>query len=54
MRKNINPYESDTNFSPVHKSSYVKFKGTFLKQKSVSFLHKKVVNLHISFNLDEW
>ena len=49
----INPYQSDTNFCPVHKSSYVKFKGIFLKQKGVSFLTKKVVNLYISYDLDE-
>ena len=50
----INPYESDTNFSPVHKFIYKNFKGIFLKQKNVSFLHKNVVNLYISYNLDEW
>ena len=54
LEKIINPYESDTNFSPVHKSSYVKIKGIFLKQKSVSFLHKNVVWNKISYNLDEW
>ena len=54
-RKIINTYESDTNFSPEYKSRYeeVTFKGVCLKQKSVSFLHKKVVNLYISYTLDK-
>ena len=54
--KIISPYKSDTNCSPEYHSSYgiVTFKGTCLKQKSVSFLHKKVVNLYISYTLDKW
>ena len=53
--KIINTNESDTNFSPEYKSRYeeVRFKGICLKQKSVSFLHKKVVNLYISYTLDK-
>ena len=30
------------------------FKGIFLKQDNVSFLHKKVVNLYITWKLDTW
>ena len=46
----------DTNFSPEYDSYYgiVTFKGICLKQKSVSFLHKNVVNLCISYTLDKW
>ena len=32
--------------------SRVGLKGIYLKQDSVSFLHKKVVNLYISYKLD--
>ena len=50
----INPYKSDTNFSPELNGS-VYFKGICLKQsvkKSVSFHHKNIVNLYISYKLD--
>ena len=45
----------DTNFSPGYNYQYepIKFKEIYLKQKSVSFLHKKVVNLYISYTLDK-
>ena len=33
----------------ISRISRVKFKGIFLKQDSVSFLHKKVVNSYISY-----
>ena len=54
-----NPPTSDINFSPkiIDKykfSSRVEFKGICLKQDSASFLHKKVVNLYISYKLDAW
>ena len=54
QEKIINLNEADTNFSQGYVSSYgiVTFKGICLKQKSVSFLHKKVVNLYISYTLD--
>ena len=54
--KIINPYESDTKFSPVYDSWYglLRVIGICLKQKIVSFLHKKVVNLYISYTLDKW
>ena len=51
--KIIDPYESDFNICTMYNSTYVKFKGIFLKQKSVPFLYKKVVNLYISYKLDE-
>ena len=51
--KNINSYEWDTNFSPELNNS-VYFKGICLKQKRVSFLHKNIVNLYISYKLDTW
>ena len=49
-----NPHTSDITFSPelidnLSRISRVKFKGIFLKQDSVSFLHKKVVNSYISY-----
>ena len=40
-KKMIYPYESDTDFPP-------KLNG------SVSFLHKNVVNLYVSYKLDTW
>ena len=54
-----NPHTSDITFSPeltdnLSRISRVKFKGIFLKQDSVSFLHKKVVNSYISYTLDTW
>ena len=51
--KIINPYESDTNFFPELNGS-VYFKRICLKQKSVSFLHKNIVNFYISYKLDTW
>ena len=36
----------------ISQFSRVKFKGIFLKQDSVFFLHKKVVNSYISYTLD--
>ena len=35
-----------------HQFNRVKFKGIALKEDSVSFLHKEVVNLYISYQLD--
>ena len=32
----------------------LKFSGICLKKDSVSFLHKSVVNLYISYKLDTW
>ena len=54
-KKIINLYESDTKFSPDYDSSYgiMTFKGICLKQESVSFPHKKVVNLYIPYALDK-
>ena len=52
-RKIINPYESNTEFSPELNGS-VYFKEISLKQKSVSFLHANIVKLHISYKLDTW
>ena len=31
-----------------------KFRGICLKQESVSFLHKNIVNLHITYELHTW
>ena len=46
-----NSHTSDTTFAPKLVGKYrfntMKFKGILLKQDSVSFLHKKVVNLYI-------
>ena len=46
----------EPNFSPGYNYQYepIKLKEIYLKQKSVSFLHKKVVNLYISYRLDKW
>ena len=54
--KIINPYSPGTSFSPEYDSSYeiVTFRGICSKQKSLCFFHKKVVNLFISYTLDEW
>ena len=54
-----NQHTSDINFSPKMIDNYilngrVRFKGICLKQVSVSFLHRKVVNLYISHELDTW
>ena len=54
QEKNVNWYKLDTNFFPMYNSTYVKFKGICLKQKIVSFLYKKIINLYISYKLDEW
>ena len=51
--KIINPYESETNFS-LELNDFVYFKGICLKQMSVSFLHKNVLNFYISCKLDTW
>ena len=32
----------------------MKFNGNFFKENNVSFLHKKVVNLYITYQLDAW
>ena len=56
QEKIINPYKSDTTFSPQYNYPYklVTFKGICLKQKNVSFIHKKVVNPYISYKSDTW
>ena len=47
-----------TSFAPKlicdYQSKNVEFIGICLKQDSVSFLHKEVVNLYISYELDAW
>ena len=49
---------SDTTFAPKLIFKYrfyrMEFKGICLKQDTVSFLHKNVVNLYISYKLDTW
>ena len=53
-----NPPTSDNSFAPKLITDYsphrVKFNGNCLRQDSVSFLHKNVVNLYISYKLDTW
>ena len=53
-----NLHTSDTTFVPElidnYQFSRVKFKGICLKQDSVSFLHKTVINLHVSDTLNPW
>ena len=54
-----NPHISDTAFVPKLIGDYlfnniVTFKGFCLKEDSVSFLHKNIVNLYISYELDTW
>ena len=53
-----NPHTSDTTFAPKLNDKYKfgeeEFKGICLKQDSISFLSKKVVNLYISYQLDTW
>ena len=48
-----NPHTSDTTFSPDFLDLYgfnrVNFKVIYLKQDSIYFLHKKVVNLSVSY-----
>ena len=58
--------ESITTLSTTDKSFYAevisffggkygfKFKGTFLKQNSVSFLHENIVNLYVTYKPDTW
>ena len=57
--RNKNPYISDVNFAPKITAAYrinnkVEFKGICLKPGSVSLLHKKIVHLYISYELDTW
>ena len=47
----VNPYEPDTKFSPKLAGTII-LKGICLKQKSVSFLYKDIVNLYISYKSD--
>ena len=51
-----NPSTSDNSFAPKRINGYlppeVKFNGNWLKQDSVSFPHKNIVNLYIAFELD--
>ena len=53
-----NPHTSDISFTPKLIGDYqfkkVEFKGICSKQNSVSFLHKNLVNLYISYELDTW
>ena len=49
----VNPYEPDTKFSPKLAGTII-LKGICLKQKSVSFLYKDIVNLYISYKSDTW
>ena len=53
-----NPSESDNSFAPDFTVAYplskVKFTGKCLKQDSVPFLHKTVVTLYITYELDAW
>ena len=53
-----NPHNSDISVAPKLIGDYqfkkVKFKGIYLKQDSVSFLHKIVLNFCISYQLDTW
>ena len=49
-----NPQTSDISFAPKLIGDYqfqkVEFKGICLKQDSVSFLHRNIVNLYILIN----
>ena len=53
-----NPHTSYISFASNMIKDYqfwkVEFKGTCLKQHSVSFLHKNVVKLYIFYELDTW
>ena len=53
-----NPPMSDSSFTSKLLIDYllyrVKFNGNCLKQDSVFFLHKNVVNLYIFHELDKW
>ena len=53
-----NPHTSNITFAPEliydFQLSLVKLKGIYLKQDSVSFLHKKVVNFYISYIVYTW
>ena len=53
-----NPSTPDNSFDPkgivVYPLSKVKFNGNCLKQDIVSFLHKNIVNLYITYELDAW
>ena len=54
-----NPRALDVSFDPkvivnYKFNSIVEFKYICLKQDSVSFLHKYIVNLYISYKLDTW
>ena len=50
------PNTSDISFPPelVKRSISSKFKRICLKQNSMSFFHKNVINLYISYKLDTW
>ena len=52
------PSTSDQSFDPEIIYKYdkgkIKFKGICLKQHSVSFIRRNVVNLCISYELDTW
>ena len=52
------PYTSDIN-SPELIGEYkfnskLEFKRIYLKQNTVSFHHKNIVNLYITYELDAW
>ena len=54
-----NPHTSDVIFAPKIIGDYrfnstVECKGIFLKQDSLSFLHKNIANLYILYELDTW
>ena len=50
------PPTRDNSFAPKRNASYplsiTKFNGNYLKQDTVSFLHKNVVNLYVNCELD--
>ena len=58
MKKSITSIYNKQSFDPEIIYNYVKgkikFKGICLKQDSVYFIHRNVVNLYISFELDTW
>ena len=52
------PSISDNGFAAKRNAGYplskVKFNGNCLKQDGVSCLHKNLVNLYITYELDTW
>ena len=50
------PSTRDNSFAPKRNASYplsiTKLNGNYLKQNTVSFLHKNVVNLYVTYELD--